>query len=214
MKKVFNKWFDNLLVKMLTLIGFSSTFAFMACYAPPLPDGNISISPTSLSFTANGGEQTVTVQSDEAWTASTMSPYVTVTYSSGTGKQSYALVKVEPNYYTESRYCSVSIRSSSDLKMLTIKQDGMLFSVEPDSIVLSGEQGSMQSLNIRSDFYWTISAPQFVEMSSTRGYGSAVVTVTANSENRDSVKREGRLYVSSGIPESTKRIAVTQLCKE
>lgn len=214
MKKVYNKWFDNILVRMLTLIGFSSTFTFMACYAPPPPDDNISISPTSLNFTANGGEQVVTVQSDEAWTASTTSPDVTVTYSSGTGKQSYALVKVDPNYYTESRYYLVSFRCSSVLVDLTIKQEGRLFTVEPDSIVLSGELGSMQSLNIRSDFYWTISVPQFVEVSSTRGYGSAVVTVMANSENRDSVKREGRLYVSSGSPESKKRIAVTQLCKE
>ncbi len=30
-----------MLVRMLTLIGFSSTFTFMACYAPPPPDGNI-----------------------------------------------------------------------------------------------------------------------------------------------------------------------------
>ncbi len=200
---------------MLTLIGFSSTFTFMACYAPPPPDGNISISPSSLSFTANGGVQTVTVQSDEAWTASPTSPYVTVTYSSGTGKQSYALVMVEPNYDTESRNCFVSFRCSSVLANLTIKQEGRLFTVKPDSIVLSGEQGSTQSLNILTENRWYITdVPSFVEVSSTMGGGSSVVTVMTTSENLDSVKREGRFYVSSGSSGIVKRIAVTQLCKE
>lgn len=37
MKRGIKKWYNKLLTQLLTLLGFGSTFTFMACYGPP-PD--------------------------------------------------------------------------------------------------------------------------------------------------------------------------------
>lgn len=83
---------------MLTILGFSSTFTFMACYAPPPGDTDyIDVSEEELKFPAAGGCRSVVVVTETEWHfLNDKNYFLYVSPTSGKGP-AILTVNVEPN---------------------------------------------------------------------------------------------------------------------
>jgi hypothetical protein len=72
--------------KLLTLLGFSSSFVFMACYGPPPTDYRFEVFPGDLVLDADAGsEAEITIATDGQWEATAVPSFVSLSDSSGVG---------------------------------------------------------------------------------------------------------------------------------
>ncbi len=86
MKTAFNRFFNRFWAKVLTLLGFGSSFAFMACYGVPPTDYQLEIFPGDIELDAvEGSEAEITVSTNEEWEATVIPSYISLSDSSGTG---------------------------------------------------------------------------------------------------------------------------------
>ena len=87
MKRKLFHWYDKLLSFLLTVLGFSGTFALMGCpaeYGPAPEDHRVRVYPDHLYFD-NDGETTQAVQiyTEGKWYVQKVSPFVSITPISG-----------------------------------------------------------------------------------------------------------------------------------
>lgn len=215
MNSIIKKCFDKLLVRLLTLIGFSSSFTFMACYAPPPEDLDyLEINPASLHFLEEGGTATVNVQSENRWSVFGMPHWMYVTPMEGY-QNGNILITISPNESSSARSSILTITNNhNSSSSLLVRQEGCSFSVEPDSILLSGNQGSMKSFYITCRNSWQIAnVPSFVEISPFIGTGNSEIWVKTVSENTDSISRKGLVRISTAYNRSV-NITVIQQSKD
>ena len=72
--------------KVLTLLGFSSSFVFMACYGVPPTEYRFEVFPGDLVLDADeGSEAELTVYTDGDWAATAVPSFVSLSDSSGAG---------------------------------------------------------------------------------------------------------------------------------
>lgn len=82
----FARFGRRITAKVLTLLGFSSSFAFMACYGPPPTDHYLEIFPGDILLdAAEGSEAELTISTDEDWEATVIPSYISLSDSSGVG---------------------------------------------------------------------------------------------------------------------------------
>lgn len=101
MESKFKKLANKLIRRVLTLLGFSSTLAFMACYAPAMSDRILDVDPDTISFDAGGKEkQEVYVRAQKDWSVVEKAEFVELTSTSGKGDASVQ-VEAAPNEGSE-----------------------------------------------------------------------------------------------------------------
>lgn len=200
MGKIRRKWLDKLLSRLLTLLGFSSTFAFMACYAPPMEDLDyLEVNPSLLSFPAEGGIQSIHIETEDKWEIGVSNNFVNVKPTAGKGESSF-YVTARPNEEEHSRNAFViahGLRGGIS-KYIKVRQEGIYYYLyaRPDSITLSYEKGQTECLAVISNSKWTISEiPIFVEANSIAGVGTDEILVTTLSENDSTGYREGKMTI-------------------
>ena len=96
MSKKLNQFANKLIRRVLTILGFSSTFAFMACYAPAMSEDILDVEPDTIRFEDNAAEARVKVSSREKWEIVNIPSYVNASNTSGDGNMVVSL-SVEPN---------------------------------------------------------------------------------------------------------------------
>lgn len=199
MKSRFNKWFDKLLVRMLTLLGFSSSFVFMACYAPP-PDefDYLDIYPSSLHFPAEGGSEKVSVHTESQWNITNVPGFVNVYPTQGKGNSEFTITAME-NFSISGRTGAFYVQGGKETVSMYIQQVGKPYtlSVSPDSIILSYQKGQIGKISVLSNGFWKITDyPSFVKVDTLMGDGDKVILVSTKSENTDSVNHTGYIVVN------------------
>jgi len=194
------KWYEKLLARLLTLLGFSSTFAFMACYAPPTEEYDyLEVNPFSLSFPAEGGDRSVHIETENKWEVSVSNRFFDITPITGVGS-SNIFVRASRNEEEYSREALVQVRElrGGTSQYITVWQEGVYYYLYagPDSIIFSYEKGQTKHLTVSSNSVWTITEiPTFVAASPMAGIRSGDVLVTTLSENDSTGTREGLLTV-------------------
>ena len=214
MKERFYKWLDKLLVKMLTILGFSSTFAFMACYAPPPEDLDyINLSNSYLHFMAEGGSQTVEVRTEDEWVVNGGGDFFNVYPKAGKGNSLFT-VDVMENTMTGSRARELLVQGVEGKASVSlfIYQDGgsYAFSVSPDSIIFSYKEIQMETIVIQTNDTWKVTAvPSFVDVYPIFGYGKSQISVMTKAENIDSVDFVGHIVIE-GLSGRNAKVHLTQ----
>lgn len=91
------KFANKLIRRVLTLLGFSSSLAFMACYGPAMSDQILEVSPDTIRFNASGKEKKdVQVHTQEEWTVVEHSEFVELNTTKGEGNENVQVV-AKPN---------------------------------------------------------------------------------------------------------------------
>jgi regulation of enolase protein 1 (concanavalin A-like superfamily) len=104
---------------------------------PDIPaDNYITVSPTSMSFSASSSSQNVTVSSNVSWTASDNATWLTLSPSSGTNNGTIS-VTASANTSTSSRSGTVTITDGTISKTINVSQSGSTSSALPSPWISS-----------------------------------------------------------------------------
>lgn len=197
-KQRFRYWFDKFLAKLLTLLGFSSTFAFVACYAPPPEDLDyLHLSPSALKFLAEGGSHPIFIDTEDHWVLNSSRSFISVSETQGKGSTTLS-VMADPNLTEEERYGEILVRGVKGGMSGTIwvTQMSSYFGVSQDSIALPWEQGHSGKVRVVSSNKWSVTdVPSFVSCSPMEGQNGGYVIITTLSQNDSTSRRVGLLHI-------------------
>ena len=108
------KFANKLIRRVLTLLGFSSSLAFMACYGPAMSDQILEVNPDTIRFNASGEEkQDVQVRTQEEWTVVEQSKFVELNTTKGEGNENVQVVAT-PNDQKSERQGLIVFEAGTD----------------------------------------------------------------------------------------------------
>lgn len=177
---------------------------------------NITMMET-LAYEADGGSQTVSVQSDLAWTAKTESSWIE--FTPGNGKAGTASMKVTAlsSYQSTDRTGYVYFYfGDKQRKYITVTQGGRYLNLSESSLTLNAEDGSKGSVTIDSNIGWEVtSSPSWLTFSSKTGNaGKSTLTMTAT-KNNSLNERSGTVTISDNQGGAFKKnMTITQKALE
>lgn len=169
---------------------------------------NLTVSPTSQTFTSSASSQSVSVTSNVSWTVTDNQSWITTSATSGSNNGSFN-VTTTANTGTSSRTGTVTVTGSGITRTISVTQSGVTNSltVSPTSQSFAASASS-QTVTVTSNVSWTVTDNQsWISTSATSGSnnGSFSVTVTANT---GSASRTGTVTITGGS--ITRTVSVTQ----
>lgn len=165
------------------------------------PVMTIVLAPLSLNFVCTGETKTVTVTTEDSWTASTLVDWITLSQTAGQGNAEVSVTVTENPTYVD-RQAVVSFVTAAGLPAnLIVRQeaspDPHFLEVSPLSFQF-GKEGGEQSITIGCDVEWMIDLnSNWLSVSQTTGTGNATVTLTAE-PNMVMEPRSQEFFVKSG----------------
>jgi len=200
MEKRFRKWYDKLLSRLLTILGFSSTFAFMACYAPPPEELDyLSVNPLEFHFSSEGGTGHMNISTEDEWRIYGVPSFISVSPLTGKG-DSYVYIAVDRNREKYGRVGAFSVEGIRGKTNRTVsytqESNPHILKVTPESLTFSYEQSQRDSAFIVTDGAWRVEQyPEFLEVTPMIGVGNSKLYVTTLTENKDSAIRTGMIMI-------------------
>ncbi len=169
---------------------------------------NLTVSPTTQTFTSAASSQSVTVTSNVSWTVTDNQSWITTSVTSGSNNGSFN-VTTTANTGTASRTGTVTVTGSGITRTISVTQSGVSNSltVSPTSQTFAASASS-QTVTVTSNVSWTVTDNQsWITTSATSGSnnGSFSVTVTANT---GTASRTGTVTITGGS--ITRTVSVTQ----
>lgn len=115
MKVNYYHWYDKLLSFLLTILGFSGTFALMGCpaeYGPAPEDHRVKVYPDHLYFDYDHETtQSVQILTEGKWYVHKVSPFVSITPVSGYNDATMKVEMAEENEQKVSRQGVIVVQS-------------------------------------------------------------------------------------------------------
>ena len=145
---------------------YVNAYAAVQCAQSYASSNTLSVSPSSLNYTAKGGSKTVTVTSNTSWTATSSANWLTISPASGSNNGTITAV--------------ATANTSSSQRTATITISGNGVSARTVSVTQAGTGGSGQgTTSFTYDFEactaWTVD--QFSPCTTYDGDGSATYTI-------------------------------------
>lgn len=145
---------------------------------------NISVME-SLTFEADGGTETVNVESDLDWTAITEESWIEINPTSGKAGKMSIQVKTLPSYQSTERIGYVYFYfGDKQKKYIAINQQERYLNVSELFLTLDAEDGSSTTINVDSNIGWEITqSPEWLKFdrkSGSVGKSSFKLTATKN----------------------------------
>lgn len=140
----------------------------------------IKLTPNSLTFTADGQQQKLQVESNVAWKITEKPEWISASTYSGTGDAELTITAKE-NLSDTPRSGTLKMvdQGSSITAQVNIMQNTKYFSVTPTTIAEIGSRGSMHTLHISTDDQWkAASTSSWIQLSQKSGQGDIDVTMT------------------------------------
>ena len=173
----------------------------------------LSVSSRAVSFTADAGEQTVTITSNSSWMVASTASWFTVSPTSGSGDGSFKIA-VGANDGFEVRSADVTVTAGDKTQTVKVSQLAQTPSLDVSPASFDVEHPGLKDaeLTITSNAPWTLTIPSdcdWITADKTEGTGTTVVklTVLAN------VLRETRsavLTVKETVGGNQKEVSVSQ----
>ena len=173
---------------------------------------NISATKETLSFGHSSSSQTIVLESEASWTASSTS-WLSVSPTSGNAGKTEVTISVPKNASANSRNGSVyfNITSNNNIEV-PVMQEGVTLNVSPSNVTFTSFGGS-QSLTIASNDTWTVTAkPEWVSIDKTSGEGNATIKMSTT-ENNTTSERNGEIIIVTDDGVISKTINVKQEAK-
>ena len=166
----------------------------------PTSESTLSVSPSSLEFSADGGEMTVNVKSNTNWSVQERPGWISCN-TSGNGDSSLKLT-ASANTSTDERSGNVKF-STEDGKVtttITVRQSGTStsLSLSKGELSFSSSASNNTTFDITSNGSWTVTDDaSWLSCSPSEGKGNQTITVTVT-ENTDQQERSAKISVKSG----------------
>lgn len=153
---------------------------------------NFAVNKTSITATSSATSSTIVLTTNDSWTASSNSSWLTISSTSGTGNANLT-IKLEENKTTNSRSGTIVIQgtNSGSSATISVTQDGKYLTVSPESLNFSSEGGT-KAVTVSTDGTFTTSSDVNWITVSTSGN---TITVKA-SANSSTSSRTGSVAVS------------------
>ena len=169
---------------------------------------SLSVSPSSLSYTAAGESKTVTVTSNTSWTATSSASWLTVSPASGSNNGTITAVAAA-NTSSSQRTATITVSGSGITRTISVTQAGVSYNltVNPTSLSYTAN-GESKTVTVTSNTSWTAtSSASWLTVSPASGSNNGTITAVA-AANTSTQQRTATITVSgSGI---TRTINVTQ----
>lgn len=134
---------------------------------------------SELRFDVNGGEKTVTIETDGQWTANTSAEWLTLSVTEGKGNVTLN-VRAAPNTTDDERTAQVFVVVGSSSKVIAVIQPGRYFTITPTDGATLPSTGGSHEVSINSNDSWTAaSTSKWIQLSATSGQGNINVTMAA-----------------------------------
>ncbi|MDW3194623.1 MAG: BACON domain-containing carbohydrate-binding protein [Cytophagales bacterium] len=168
-----------------------------SAFAPEL-----SISPSSLTFSQSGGTESFDITSNVSWTLNHDNEWLTISETSGTGNQSIE-VTAESNPDENERQGTITISGDGLSSSLSIDQAGMTtipeISVDPETLNFEATSSS-QTFEITSNVNWEISSSDsWATFTPDSGMGNETISVTVSDNSTNSSRQATLSITGSGI---------------
>jgi hypothetical protein len=172
----------------------------------PPPGDELTVSPTSLSYSSAAGTQTVNVTSNTGWTVSDDQSWITTSVSSGSGNGSFNVSATANS--GAARSGTVTVVGGTVTRTISVSQAASgEISLSPSSLSLPSTSGTY-NVTVTSPGSWSATKTDSwitsITSSGTTG-GNLAVTVA---ENTTGNSRSGNITVTSGSVNTT--LSVTQ----
>lgn len=159
----------------------------------------LSVSPLAVNFEVTGGEQSVSISCNDAWTVAKTADWVTLSATSGEGNATLKITVAE-NKTVNPRYADVTITAGELKRTVTVGQLGLdpAMGIGP-SKVEADDQGGTFDINVTANIPWTLTIPaeaSWVTADKTSGEGSAVLKLTV-APNETVEERSAELTIAS-----------------
>lgn len=162
---------------------------------------SIELTPNRLSFACGGETKTVTVNTEDGWTASVEEDWVVLSQNEGQGETEVSVTLGENPVYTERQTSVLFTTNGGITAMLMIQQEA---SPDPHFLEVSplsfqyGKEGGEQSITIGCDTDWEVVVEQeWLSVTPQTGTGNATLLMTAT-PNTLLEPRESQVFVKSG----------------
>lgn len=173
----------------------------------PTPEDatTLTVSPLSLTFSADGGSQTIRIQSNTSWTVTPNAGWVTVSPMTGEGDATVVISTSELEKL-EDRSCEIAVQTDDDEKnaVVNVVQSGAetVLKLDVSELIFEEMAKCERSVNVTSNTQWSITnVPEWLDVSTTNGNGNATVTFITSMDNNSSEALVGEITIStqSGI---------------
>ena len=173
---------------------------------------NITATSEKLYFGHTGASQTIEIQSEVSWTATSTS-WISVSPQSGEAGKTQVTISVPENASVLGRDGSVYFTVADNNRVeVPVVQQGVTLNVSPEDITFSSFMGS-QSVDVESNDKWTVTAkPDWISLDKTSGSGNATLQATTT-ENNTTVERGGEIIIATDNGIASKTIQVRQEAK-
>ena len=151
----------------------------------------LTVSPTTVSFQAAGGDQSVSITSNDSWTVTKTADWISLSATSGEGSATLKITAAE-NTTLDARNAEVNIVAGELARKVTVSQSGQqkAISIGKDKVDMASEGGSIE-VPVISNTSWTVSIPEEVAwISADKLSGEKDGTVTLTFEKN--IYRKGR----------------------
>ena len=162
--------------------------------------GEITCSPTELTFIANGGEQTVNVKSSGDWLAYTSDGWIKVNPQNSTQKTGVLTVKVDANGTYDDREGTVTVKTGNTRQVINVKQPGIPRpAVDPTMNVPEGYEidwfDEFTGISLGADWSYEVKNAGWVN-NEKQNYvnGNGVTEVSNGTLKINCKKMDGKIY--------------------
>ena len=162
--------------------------------------GEITCSPTELTFIANGGEQTVNVKSSGDWLAYTSDGWIKVNPQNSTEKTGVLTVKVDANGTYDDREGTVTVKTGNTRRVINVKQPGIPRpAVDPTMNVPEGYEidlfDEFTGISLGADWTYEVKNAGWVN-NEKQNYvnGNGVTEVSNGTLKINCKKMDGKIY--------------------
>ena len=168
----------------------------------PTTDPSLSVAPTTIAATADGGSYTVAVACNTGWTATVNADATWCTVLPTTGNNDGTMtVTVAENPATEARSATITFTSGSLSRSATVSQTAatLILSVNSPAITVANSAGSYP-IAVTSNATWTVTvndAATWCTALPATGTGNGTLTVNV-AENAATMTRAATVTLSAG----------------
>lgn len=165
---------------------------------------------TELNFDNTPASYKLSITSEASWTATTSTPWITVSPASGTAGTSSVEISVSPNTQTSDRegYVDFNIGGNQVVEV-SIKQRGIYIDTGEELLDIAST-GETRKLNVKSNTSWKVTSDsEWMTISPTEGNGKTEAMVTI-ADNPSLSERRGYLTFVSDAENITEKKLVRQ----
>lgn len=196
---------------VITEVSTSKSAVVNVSQQPATP--RIESDKSTLSFTSEGGEETIVVTSNQAWTVESSEAWCTVSPRMGSGNASVA-VGVKQNATLTSRTATITIKSvdnSLQPVKVQVTQEGVAFSVSPLNVTIG--ENLTSSITIKTSSQWSVTniTGSWLTVTPVSGKGDATLTLKAVGPNNTRETKTVEVEITENSAALVQTVKVSQL---